>query len=242
MPGVTEGLAALIARDPPERALEVGCGTGHWLSLLAAYGAWVVGLDLSLAMLAATPPSSSASRLLCADADRPGLVAGSFDLILCVNSLHNFREPGRFVDHCSRWLRPGGTLSLVTLDSRPERLERYIYDFFPGTRERDLVRHPGPEQIQDWLLGAGFERVEIVTIERVEERVSGREVLSDYFLERDSNSTLALLSEAEYGSGIERLRRHLVEAETAGETPEFTTHMELLMINGRVGGTVRTPC
>src|SRR6266852_5420718 len=59
--GVNElsGIAGLLRQTAAEAgrpagqglALEVGCGTGHWLGVLAAHTHQIVGLDLSAGML-----------------------------------------------------------------------------------------------------------------------------------------------------------------------------------------------
>lgn len=233
MTGVERRLGALVAALEPKRVLEVGCGTGHWLSVLGAGGATVIGIDLSLAMLSRHGGSPTGITLVCGDGDRLGLRPAKFDLIVCVNALHNLIDPGRFIQHCAILLRTAGVLTIVTLDLRPEHLDRYIYDFFAGTREQDRIRHPDLADLRKWFLSAGFERLEVAPVERVEACLSGRAVLADYFLERDSNSTLALLDPDEYAHGLERLRAHVAAAEDSGRVAEYRTRMRLLMVMGR---------
>lgn len=76
-----------------ERVLDVPCGAGRWLPLLAATGARVVGADLAGAMLREVSPEAGA-RLLQASARRLPFPDRSFDLVLCFRLLHHFEEAG----------------------------------------------------------------------------------------------------------------------------------------------------
>ena len=49
--GVTAALSDLARDIGVERILEVGCGTGHWLSVLQAIAPRVFGMDFSQGML-----------------------------------------------------------------------------------------------------------------------------------------------------------------------------------------------
>src|SRR5262245_48534463 len=83
----------LLTQIDAHRALDVGTGSGRYLPILAANGARVVGIDLSMAMLshvdedveAAAVKSARHSRLprriVCADACRLPFRRGTFDLV-----------------------------------------------------------------------------------------------------------------------------------------------------------------
>src|SRR5262249_5960507 len=72
-------LTRLIAVARPRRALDVGTGTGRCRRLLSAAGArFVVGVDLSLAMLG---QQHGEGRRLCADACHLPFADASFDVV-----------------------------------------------------------------------------------------------------------------------------------------------------------------
>src|ERR1700720_3819216 len=64
-----EGIADLLRQLAAEagggagRALDVGCGTGHWLGVLAPHTRQIFGLDLSAGMLGQTRRHALASAL-----------------------------------------------------------------------------------------------------------------------------------------------------------------------------------
>src|SRR5215472_15701174 len=58
----------LLAPQPGERVLDLGCGTGHLTAQIAAAGAEVVGLDLSPAMIDQARQAYPALRFVAGDA------------------------------------------------------------------------------------------------------------------------------------------------------------------------------
>ena len=95
----------LLRRLSPRRALDVGCGSGRYLTLLASLGASAVGVDFSFGML-----SQSRGARVCADARCLPIRRASVDLVnasLMVGDLPDLRSWTR---EAARVLRPGGDL------------------------------------------------------------------------------------------------------------------------------------
>jgi malonyl-CoA O-methyltransferase len=66
------------------RILDAGCGTGRWMSRLAAQGADVFGIDRCDSMIVkAAAKASLSGRCVVADLDRIPAADSSFDLALC---------------------------------------------------------------------------------------------------------------------------------------------------------------
>lgn len=64
---LAENLVALLAPQPGERILDVGCGTGHLTQQIAAYGANVVGIDSSPEMISQAQRSYPGIEFVVAD-------------------------------------------------------------------------------------------------------------------------------------------------------------------------------
>jgi SAM-dependent methyltransferase len=102
---------------PPQgaglRLLDVGCGTGHHMRVLARRGFDVAGVDGSQAMLDHARASNPGAELHLADVDRLPFADAIFDYALCVEVLRYLRDPRPCVREIARVLRPGG-VGLVT--------------------------------------------------------------------------------------------------------------------------------
>jgi len=98
------------------RVLDAGCGTGETLGWLAAAvdpDGLAVGIDLATNHLrvarAALPPEA---LLVQSDLLQTPLVAGSFDLVWSVNTVHHLRDPAAGARALAALLRPAGRLAL----------------------------------------------------------------------------------------------------------------------------------
>ena len=90
---------------------DVGCGSGRYVGVLRRAGARVIGIDLSVGMLAGVP---DATPLIAADSQSLPLVDSSFDVVMMMHMLYHVPEPARAVAEAARALRPGGTLLVAT--------------------------------------------------------------------------------------------------------------------------------
>lgn len=104
--------------------LEVGCGMGEGLNFLSRLvdPARAVGLDLSgAAIRRANALLARGDRLsyVEGDAERLPFEDGEFDLVINVESSHNYPDVERFFGEVVRVLKPGGHFSIIDVyDSR----------------------------------------------------------------------------------------------------------------------------
>jgi SAM-dependent methyltransferase len=97
----------------PRRMLEVGCGPGWGLNLISRLeeGSSFVGLDLSpKAIEFATRQSSNSKNLKFVQGDAEALpfADAEFDVVLNIESSHNYPHPEKFFAEAVRVLKPGG--------------------------------------------------------------------------------------------------------------------------------------
>lgn len=222
-------LAALLSLQREcgaRRMLETGCGTGHWLASLRRQAKLsknleLHGLDLSGGMLAKAQTKSANLELVQGQAGYLPYGSGLFDLVFCVNAIHHFTKPRRFVQEARRVLENGGTLAVVGTDPRGHHDDWYIYQYFPGTYENDLARFPSWGAIMDWMVASGFQNVSLRLAGIIHDPKAGAEVLDDPFLEKNATSQLTLLSEESYQNGLGRMRAAIAGAEKQGQQLVF---------------------
>jgi trans-aconitate methyltransferase len=101
------GLLDLLEAKPGECILDLGCGTGHLTSQIAATGAKVVGVDRSPDMIQQAREKFPALHFELMDA-RDIVFPRPFDAVFSNATLHWIREPERVVGGIAKILRPGG--------------------------------------------------------------------------------------------------------------------------------------
>ncbi len=116
------------------RILEIGCGTGQMSLYLARADRLVIGADLtrtSLELAVAAAHRFKLDRVLFLETDlhRPGLRAGSFDVVYSSGVLHHTPNPRASFARIAQLARPGGMIVLGVYNAIarvPHRLRRMI--------------------------------------------------------------------------------------------------------------------
>jgi ubiquinone/menaquinone biosynthesis C-methylase UbiE len=109
---------ALTASAAPERVLDVGCGSGYLLRLLASRcpgAAELAGVDAAPGMIKVAAASAADDRLRFSVgvAEHLPFRDASFDLVVSVTSFDHWSDQQTGLAECHRVLVPGGHLVLV---------------------------------------------------------------------------------------------------------------------------------
>jgi ubiquinone/menaquinone biosynthesis C-methylase UbiE len=136
----------------PNRVLDVGCGTGYLLQLLArryADAEQLAGIDAAPAMVETAGACAEDGRLTFAVgmAEHIGFPDDTFDLIVSTTSFDHWTQQQAGLAECARVLRPGGHLVLV------DQFSRWLLPTL-ATSRRGKARTKG--HATDLLLRAGF--------------------------------------------------------------------------------------
>jgi ubiquinone/menaquinone biosynthesis C-methylase UbiE len=133
--------------------LEVACGTGPGLGMLARIARSVTGADIdpkNLARARMTYRDRPAVCLVRADAEALPFAGARFDVVLLFEALYYLPDPGAFVREARRVLRPDGTLLVCTAN-------KDLPDFNPSPLS---YRYYGARDLRA-LLEPLFSRVEL---------------------------------------------------------------------------------
>jgi SAM-dependent methyltransferase len=231
--GIGQALLDLAQRLNASRILEVGCGTCHWLAQMHRLSSELYGLDLSTGMLNQAQGRRTGIGLVNGYARQLPFESGMFDLVLCVKAIHHFQDSRGFVSETARVLRRGGALAVVGSNPHGRRESWFVYHYFDGVYQTDLMRFPTWKTVREWMFEDGFEDIEWREVERILDPKYGRSVFDDPFLKKNSCSQLALLTDEVYQVGLERIEADLAEAEARGETLVFATDILTAMLAGR---------
>jgi len=231
-PATARVLTNLVRDRGAQTILEAGCGTGRWLAELRTLTEHCYGLDPSRGMLAQARTRNTQLRLTRGRGEYLPFPDGTFDLVYCVNAIHHMDGQRTFIHEARRVLRDSGSLAVIGMDPHQQRETWYVYDYFEGVYETDLARFPSWETVIDWMRAAGFQNVERRMVERIIDHKTSATVLDDPFLQKHTSSQLALLSDAEYTAGVQRIKTAIAKADTAGKTLVFPTELIMEMVCG----------
>jgi ubiquinone/menaquinone biosynthesis C-methylase UbiE len=122
----------MLCPNPGETILEIGCGSGMGLELIAekvSQSGAVVGLDLAHQMLLESREKANAF-LLQGDGARLPLQRGLFDGIFCSFTLELFAEEEipQVLGEIRRALKPDGRLVVVALTQMPVTVALRLYE------------------------------------------------------------------------------------------------------------------
>ena len=108
-------ILAELRKDGFEDLLDVGCGTGPMIELLASEfpNRRYTGLDLTPRIIeVASAKGIENASFVVGDAEDLPFDDESFDTVICANSFHHYPNPQAFFNEVARVLRPGGELVL----------------------------------------------------------------------------------------------------------------------------------
>ena len=225
--GIGTALVELVRKASAKKVLEVGCGTGHWIEWLRNNThAEIFGLDASTGMLGQAAQRIGSPGLIAANANRLPVREEAFDVVFCVNAFHHFDDPSDFLAQAPKLLVSGGTLAIVGIDPRTSR--RYQYEYFEGALDLDLSRYPSFGQIVDRMGQVGLGNVEMRVVDAYDVSFIGEEIYRDPFLEKPSNSLMALLTDEAYAKGL----KNIAEAIAADPLVRLRSKIDFTMITG----------
>ena len=189
--------------------LEVGCGTGHWLAVVANAASerrTLVGLDPSAAMLARARTVVPSVDLVRGRAEALPWRDATFDRVFCVNALHHFPDRNQFFAEARRILKPGGGLLTIGKDPHTDRDDWWVYQYFEETRAIDLARFARVRTLRGEMALAGFAWTESMEADHIEVLRPASEALANGVVDASFTSQLTVLSDEEFRRGVERMR------------------------------------
>jgi len=202
VPGVLQWLTGRLG--PTSRVLEVGCGTGNYISAIeASVGCSCWGVDPSEPMLRLAAEQSRRVHFQVGRAEQLELPAGTFDCVFSVDVIHHVQDRTAFFREAWRVLQEGGEVWTVTDSEDIIRHRQPLSTYFPETIDVDLARYPSIAELRRLMEQAGFQQITEVEVQFASQ-------CADISAYRDkAYSCLHLIPEEAHRRGIRRMEQDL---------------------------------
>ena len=163
-----EGHAGLSGK----KVLDVGCGGGILAEGMASAGGDVTGIDLSekalgVARLHLLESGRKVDYRLIAAEELAAEMAGSFDIVTCMEMLEHVPNPASTIAACASLVKPGGHVFFSTLNRNPKAYllavigAEYILNMLPrGTH--DYAKFIKPSELTRWAKSVKLEPDEVI--------------------------------------------------------------------------------
>jgi ubiquinone/menaquinone biosynthesis C-methylase UbiE len=147
------------------RALELGCGAGTYVRLLAKRGHRVIGLDYSAPSLrrAVAADVPRVGRYVSGDASCLPFQGGSFQAVTCIGVLQALERPEAALTEIARVLEPSGVAVVETLNpwavlAALRRLSAFI------RRQPTRLRYGAPGAVERTMASLGLRPIRRLSI------------------------------------------------------------------------------
>ena len=124
-----EIILPMINKNINGKLLDVACGTGYYLQLLSN-SCECVGSDISKRMIEQCR-KKGLKNVLVADYEALPFGNNSFDIILCINTIHYTKNPEKVLHEINRVLKEDGVIILTYFNLlNPRAIVHFVRDIF----------------------------------------------------------------------------------------------------------------
>ncbi|HEC61383.1 MAG TPA: class I SAM-dependent methyltransferase [bacterium] len=199
--------------------LDLGCGTGNFLTELDTISAKLLGLDVSAGMLAQARAKTSRAELILSDGVAMPLQDRSFQAAYCILVLHHISDKIGLMSEVYRILHRQGRFVIQSC-SHEQLSTFWFYHYFPRGLEIDRKRFTDFTELSGMLMEVGFKDISIhpCPFEALFKETPELYLDRSY---RDGNSTFFFLTPEEIKQGCERIKEDVRSGRAAEIVREF---------------------
>lgn len=146
--------------------IEVGAGTGNFLSLFTGIARLLVAADLTAGMLRVARERNAALLLTAGDGARLPFADGSFDLVTSAHAMHHIPEPVPVLQEMRRIARDGGRVLVVDLVAPDDPTEAARADEVMTIRDPSHATSLTVAALKDAITRAGLREIDHRVVDR----------------------------------------------------------------------------
>ncbi|KXA95874.1 hypothetical protein AKJ65_00010 [candidate division MSBL1 archaeon SCGC-AAA259E19] len=204
-PKVLEGLISSENIKKGSNVLEVGCGTGNYITAICqTVGASSYGIDPSEEMLKKARARTGEVLFKKEKAENLDF-EDCFDLIFSVDVIHHLDSPSQYFEKAYESLNKDGKICTVTDSEWIIENREPLSKYFPETIEADLERYPKIDELKTCMAEVGFTEIQGNVVEQTKQ-------ITDLQAYREKTfSVLHLITDEAYEEGITRMKKDLMK-------------------------------
>ncbi|MHC4207119.1 MAG: class I SAM-dependent methyltransferase [Planctomycetota bacterium] len=192
------------------KILEIGCGTGNYVSALQRrVGCHCWGVDPAPEMIRHAMKQNSRVTFSVGSAENLGFRDEFFDFVFSVDVIHHVDKRAGYFLEAYRVLRPPGLLATLTDSEDTIRQRMPLAFYFPEIVEHEIKRYPTSSELRRRSQAAGFK----ITREQVTETPFCLDNIEKY--RNKAFSCLRLVSAQSFATGIEKMSQDLANGPIA---------------------------
>jgi SAM-dependent methyltransferase len=222
---VLDRIATAVAATRSHRVLDLACGPGLVSRRLARDARFVVGVDLTPAMLErASEQAGPRAAFALAAAERLPLASGSCERAVTRLALHHLPDPGPALREMARVVAPGGRVVVADIASSENARDASLHNELERLRDPSHVRMLPPGELLERMADAGLPA----------------EIVDQWRMPREFDEWLAITGADERRAAVRARMNALTDAGEAagialrreGDTLRFEHHW-LIAVAGR---------
>lgn len=139
------GLAKRLGVKAGQKIVDIGCGTGEWLSVCADASAEIAGIDISMAAVEVCRQRLPGGVFHCGPAETLPFPDATFDLVTCLGSLEHFLDQPGALREMVRIAKPGARVLILVPNAG---FLTYRLGLYRGTQQRQIRETIRP--LEEW--------------------------------------------------------------------------------------------
>lgn len=185
-PYITDRILEYLRPQLGERYLDIGCGTGNYLTMITQRDVNIWGVDVSTKMLDVARAQHPQATLVLAAAEQIPLRNLEFGGAIAILTTHHWKDLGAAFAEIRRVLKPGASFVMFTFT--PEQVQSYwLRKYFPQMIHDSAALVPSLPVMKRTLQASGFTNI-------ILEPYHVRDDLRDHFLYSNKYRPEAYLS------------------------------------------------